>query len=846
MESLEFTRVLEQFQCVGVRIEVKKNLPVTVNKEYLSGRKHLTVNLVDLINAEDLTVLLARIDELSVIGSGSLRVNCRFVPDNKRYLICCSMQREKRFKKNADHLFGSIMDVFEFYENLESDPAQLELTKMAANKFSPSTAESGNIDIVEIIGKKQLCDMQLPLSGNRGLHSAILTEGGKFICSGDSSKTNFNADDYQHSRKLYVKVNHVIYAVWTIASDDNSLIERHSAIHDVLCENLSKLTSSYIMLYNEMVNTEQANKLLSETIEQQMLLNGIYGKLLNERNSLSTMQSIVDLTGEFLKLERILVCEEHETDKKHKIVYEWVFKDIITSKVFEFNNADYPVLISELESYETYFSNNPDHDVLGLKFSSYVASNLNGDGSKYGMIIYIVNDEERVLSHAEKRLLRSISQIVAAIIMRCKDNEALDESNERLQKLAFHDQVLGVKNKTSLSYDISVVLAAASTGAVIAFKIPNLKNIENFVGLGSTDELAKEALECIRNYENLSAEPYRFSDDVFMVLLRSADTNAAKDFCDALVERFSKPWTLDGAEHYLEIIAGVAMYPQAGSTPEELCRVAIMSMNKAVEYGVNQYAFFSGDFEHPEIDVYHCARILKKSVENNMEGLTVKYIPVYSRQNELVSAEAVLLLHDEVFPPHIIMKIAEKMGIDVIVNTWVMQKACEFTKKIRESNKDFKISINATSRSLTANIIVTLVRNALTQTELTPQALTIQFTERVVAMNYDRFLAILSELKKMGVSVVLDNVGSYYTATSLMRHSGISAAKADMTIFTSMVDEFSKVYTDNLMKLAKDNSVCIGVKGIDSPEQLDLIPGVDWFQSTGARAMDEEEFLELR
>jgi EAL domain-containing protein (putative c-di-GMP-specific phosphodiesterase class I)/GGDEF domain-containing protein len=857
-----------------VRIDIRKDLPLTVGQEYRVGKKPITVNLIDIVNVEDLTHLLARIDELTMSGTGSLRVSCRFVPGNKRYIICCDIRRKKerkRFGKTVDYLYGVIMDVEEFNKNRTSDPVEQAYIKKELAKFSAG----GDLGIVEIIGMEQLSSIQVPLTANRGLHSAIFTDNGKFICTADPSQKSFNIGDYRHSRNLYIKINHKIYASWLIFSDDIALIERYSPVHDVLAQSLSKISNFYVMLFNEMVNTEHANKLLSETIEQQMLLNGIYAKLLNERNTVTTMQMIVNLTGEYLKLERIIVCEDVPAEKKYKSVYEWVATRTVNedeecerevTKLNEFKYSDYPTLIDELASYETYFSNNPEHDVLGLDFSSYVASNLNGDGERYGLIIYVINDVSRVLSHAEKRLLRSVSQIIAAVILRCKDNDKLDETNERLHHLAYRDAVLGVKNKASLMDDISLSLNRGQSGAVVAFKIPGMKNIENFVGLGCTDVLYAKILEDISNYEKLSAEPYRYSDKLFVALLRKCNTLSARDFCEDLIKRFTKPWQLDGIEHHLDVTAGVALYPEAGTTAEELCRIAIMSMNKAAEYKTNSYAFFSGDFEHPEIDGYQCAQILRTAVENNMEGLSVEYLPVYSAAvtgsvddtggkplRKIVSCEALLTVSSTagvLYPPHIIMRIAEKMGIDVTVNSWLIEKACEFCKKARVNNPTLTVSVHATARSLTADTIVTMISNALTKTGLPPNGLAVQFSERVVAVNYDKFIIILSELQKAGVSVILDNIGSYYTATSLLRYTGITAVKADMTIFSGVVDDFSRVYLANIKQLARDNKVSIGVKGLESPEGIEdkelieAMSGINWYQGDlYSRTMSDKELL---
>ena len=868
-----FTDVLSRYQCVSVQIEINKNLPVVIAKEYHDGKNPLTVNLVDLINPQDLSVLMARIDELSMSHAGSLRLNCRFAPDDKRYVICCDMRHEKRSGESVSYLYGVIMDVGEFYKSIESDPAEQELKRRNAYKF----CASGDMGIVEVIGREQLSKIQLPLSvvkqnnGTTGvlLQSAILTERGKFICSSDPLQTDLNVREYRHHRQIYIKINYVIFAVWVIASDSAELIEKYSPVHEVLAENLSKFANSCVMLYNEMVNTEHANKLLSETIEQQMLLNGIYSQLLNERNSFSTVQEVVKKTGEFMKLSRIMVCEDFARERKYKSVYEW-FSTSGTEKpsgVCEFGYDDEPSLVEELNNYETYFSNNPEHGLFGLEYSSYVASNLNGDGSKYGMVVYIINEPSRFLSHAEKRLLRSVSQIIAAVILRCKDNEKLDHTTKRLHNLAYHDQVLGIKNKTSLFDTLAGELSGnpEKSGALVAFTVPNMKDMENFVGIGFSDEMNMKILEYIANYEVLKAESYRFSDEVFMLLFKNAESSAVNEFCKDFTERFEKKsWLRNEVEYRLKVTAGAVLYPDlsgAAKTAESLCRIAISSMNKAAEYGGNTYAFFAAEkpinTEHHDIDGYACARILKKAGKNNMEGLTVNYIPVYDSVSEgernLISCEALLAASESSgardFPSRMIMKTAEKMGIDVQINLWLIKKACEFCKKIRqnESLSKFTVSVTATERLLSTGTITTIIKNALTETGFPPEGLAIQFSERMVAVNYERFIRVLGELNIMGVGIILDNVGSHYTAASLFRHPGIVAAKADITFFTSGVDDFSETYVKNVAKMARKNSVSVGVKSFEDVSQLENKDGVsklDWYQGPAhSSAMSEEALL---
>jgi diguanylate cyclase (GGDEF)-like protein len=824
-----FFRVLSRNKCVIARIDFKKNLPVTVSERFGGGdkdKKDVTANLEEIVLPEDLPALIRSIDEIFANGSGSLFAHCRLLPENKWHLICCGLYKEKGLRKPV-YLFGNIIDVSEYLESIENDPALQEFKKKNSDKF---TEPAG---FAEILDRGYLSNIQEPLTVDGKLYSAIFDANGDFICSADLSQTEFDAKKYARALNADIRVNHSVYATWTIASDDAGVIEKYSATHAILSETLSKMANAYVMLFNEMVNSERANKLLSENVEQQILLNSVYNTVLNEKNSMETMRSVVKLTGEYMKLDRIVVYEDFPLEELYKLRYEWVPREADYIGLGEFSYSDYPKIMQELRDYETYYSNNIAHVVLGHTFTSYIASNLTGDGVKYGIIIYEIINPEHVLNHSEKRLLRSISQIIATVLMRCKDNEELDKTNERLRFLAFRDPVLGVKNKTALNGDLSEELERGAPGVLVAFKITNVKTLNHLMGHGYTDGLIIKVMEYIDGSDGFEAEPYRFSDNMFVVLLRNTDAARAKDFCEKLTTRFRRPWRHEGSEHYFEIGAGVAPYPETGITAEEIYRAATMAAYKAIEYGKNTYAFFAREFEIPAEDDYKRAQTLREAVENGMKGLSARFQPVFGADGRrALGCETLISMSDENSPPARLIRLAESMGLDIAVDSWVLKQACEFCKKMRkEFDPEFFVSVNTTKRELTTKAIVAMVERALEESGLPPSALAVEVEEQILIAHYEIVSSVLGALKKVGVAIIIDNLGSHYAVSSLIKHSCVNYVKADITLFTTMYDDdFERTVTDSLLKRARDYGVSVCVKRIENEEQLEFIDGVDFHQ----------------
>lgn len=617
----ELSEILQCHPCVSVRIDMTKDLPMTIPKEYLSGKKSTDcIHLAEAVNAEDYYPLLAKIEELSANGATSLRAICRFLPDNKPYFVCCERRREKKLTKTVDYLAGTIIDI----EVLRVSEAEMPTTATATTE-PPDTGtrpvklpidSSEDISLAVIFGKDELARRQLPLARFNGVHSAIFDNKNNLICTHDPRVVKFDVKDYKYNKQIQIKINYIVYATWIIASNDEVLLDASALTHEILADCMSKGANITMLLHNEMVNNEHANKLLGETIEQQMLLNNIYNRVLNEYNSQHTVRAVIDMTGDFLRLNRIAVCEDVPESQSYRIMHEWFARTSIAEinpdkncktttaisdtsdtlmggsfnpVVNNFNYDQYPELLEELKHYETYFSSNPEHNVLGLDFSSYVASNLPGEGGKkYGIIVYIINDAQRVLTYAEKRLLRSVSQIIAAVIMRCKDNnelkrinQELEQSNKLLDKRTFYDTAFNIKNRNSLEKELSEALDSGKGGAIVAFKIPALNVFDNYTKFSRNNETAddasnnaesvRELLSGIEQFAKEDTELYRFSEDVFVAIMHHADKKKSKAFCEKLKARLKN-------NHHLEVTLGVAHYSKSGDTFDTVIRSALLHL----------------------------------------------------------------------------------------------------------------------------------------------------------------------------------------------------------------------------------------------------------------------------
>ena len=75
-----------------------------------------------------------------------------------------------------------------------------------------------------------------------------------------------------------------------------------------------------------------------------------------------------------------------------------------------------------------------------------------------------------------------------------------------------------------------------------------------------------------------------------------------------------------------------------------------------------------------------------------------------------------------------------------------------------------------------------LVRQILSETGLAPDRLELEITEGALISDYDRAMAILRELKSLGVHIALDDFGTGYSSLSYLQSFPIDKIKVDRSL----------------------------------------------------------------
>jgi len=201
--------------------------------------------------------------------------------------------------------------------------------------------------------------------------------------------------------------------------------------------------------------------------------------------------------------------------------------------------------------------------------------------------------------------------------------------------------------------------------------------------------------------------------------------------------------------------------------------------------------------------------------------------------------------------PNDFIPLLEETGLIIEVGKWVLDEASRQGAAWRKAGYPIGMAVNVSGRQLDTDEFVTNVRDALSDSELDPDALTIEITETTLMRNVEETARRLTAIKELGVRIAIDDFGTGYSSLAHLQQFPVDALKIDRS-FISRLTESSEGETlmHTLVQLGKALSIETLAEGIEQQQELSLLQAEHCDSGQGflfARPLDvdaTEAFLE--
>jgi diguanylate cyclase (GGDEF)-like protein len=394
----------------------------------------------------------------------------------------------------------------------------------------------------------------------------------------------------------------------------------------------------------------------------------------------------------------------------------------------------------------------------------------------------------------------------------------------RLAYIAHHDGLTDLPNRLLLRERLNEALNRMKPGetvAVLCLDLDHFKNVNDSLGHSIGDALLKQVAERLRHCIREGDTVARMGGDEFAIVqVGAVQPMAATALASRLIDELGAPYSLDGHNVVTSTSVGVAISPSDGTDSDHLLKSADLALYRAKEEGRGTHRFFESEMNERmqarrELEV----DLRRAIVQGEFE---LYYQPLVNLcDNQVAGFEALLRWnHPErgrVLPADFI-PLAEEIGLIVPIGEWVLRQACS---EAAGWPNHVKVAVNLSPVQFKGPAVVQSVLNALASSGLAPSRLELEITESVLLENTTAALAMLHQLRGLGVSIAMDDFGTGYSSLSYLQSFPFDKIKVDRS-FISGLGQGASSHAILRAVASLGTSLCIATtaEGVETEAQL--------------------------
>ncbi|WP_434630065.1 EAL domain-containing protein [Chromobacterium sp. CV08] len=406
---------------------------------------------------------------------------------------------------------------------------------------------------------------------------------------------------------------------------------------------------------------------------------------------------------------------------------------------------------------------------------------------------------------------------------------ALDhiQKGERLDYLAYYDSLTGLANRQLLVERLAQRMAdAAQQGrhcSVVVCDLENFESINDVFGRGEGDQALKLLTERLLRHVRDPSLLARIGGDQFALVLPQAggEDEAVLGMEQIRRDCLDPPIRLDGNDLCLSARFGIAMHPDDGATAMGLLERAESALKRA-KAANEAFLFYRQEMTERAAAALELGSRLRQALE--LEQFELYYQAKFAAGGQaIVGVEALLRWHcpgQGMVLPSQFVPMLEELGLIVEVGDWVLRQATrDYHGWLSAGLPAPRLSVNVSPLQLRrgdfAQSLAAVLAMYPAQT-----AVDIEIVESQLMTDIDSSIAILRQLRGLGVSIALDDFGTGYSSLAYLARLPIQTLKIDRSFVSNMLDEEeAMLMVEMIISLAHTMSLEVVAEGVETEAQ---------------------------
>jgi diguanylate cyclase (GGDEF)-like protein len=404
-----------------------------------------------------------------------------------------------------------------------------------------------------------------------------------------------------------------------------------------------------------------------------------------------------------------------------------------------------------------------------------------------------------------------------------------NQAENRLQQLAYYDQVTKLPNRHHFNEKMTSVVASSIQNNVLCcimvIDLDDFKIVNDTLGHHIGDDLLFAVGERLCHDIRTEDILCRIGGDEFALILDNlTSTEQAQHVAQKIIQLMALPFILEDREVFIGASMGISFCPNDATSIPVLLRNADTAMYIAKRLGKNYYQMYLPEMEAKNIRRFALESALHRALDH--KELFLHYQPQINIQtNQLTGFEALVRWSNPelgLISPVDFIPLAEDIGLIIPIGEFVLYQACLQSQQWREHYQvDTSISVNLSGRQLIQANIVERIIDIVNSTKLPLHLVTIELTESILMDHTKETLDKLEKLSASGFTISIDDFGTGYSSMSYLKRYPIDTLKIDRSFVSDLPDDTNDVaITQAIIALGKNLGMKLVAEGVETEAQL--------------------------
>lgn len=414
----------------------------------------------------------------------------------------------------------------------------------------------------------------------------------------------------------------------------------------------------------------------------------------------------------------------------------------------------------------------------------------------------------------------------------------------RVRFLAHHDPLTELPNRVLFHEHLDEAMrkvagrrADRQDGvALLCLDLDRFKQVNDTLGHAAGDTLLVAAARRLRGCVRGSDFVARLGGDEFAVIHHAARLpGSAEAIAQRIIDTLGAPYEIQGRQVVVGVSIGIAGAGEAhgGTDAHAVLKNADVALYRAKSAGRGTFRWYDKAMTSGALRRVDLEADLREALSR--EQVRLVYQPVLDLgSGGLCGFEALVRWSHpglgQISPAEFI-PIAEETGVILRLGEAILDMACRAAAAWPATTR---LAVNLSPVQLRSPGLAAIVARAIAGAGIEPRRLELEITETVLLQESAEALAVLQELRAIGIRISLDDFGTGFSSLRHLTSLPVDRIKIDRSFVSQMVSRADcRAIVSSVASLARQLGLATTAEGVETEEQLRLVAAAGCTEAQG-------------